>query len=147
MSHPYYHSLSSVKKFGGVVEDYLPIHNFFDESKQYLGDFRHRALRHHAQGIFECEKVFGTTITNTDGKVIPVRLIGEQHVIEDCSRIPTLEDWFKNIKPEAWMNSPRKLSKEIEERDEKAVVTILKGTTEDGTEYIKTIRSIKDENS
>jgi hypothetical protein len=36
---------------------------------------------------------------------VPVRYIGEQHVREDCGgRIPTVEDWFRNIKMEAWMN-------------------------------------------
>jgi hypothetical protein len=28
MSHPYNHALSSVKKWGSKVEDYLPIHNW-----------------------------------------------------------------------------------------------------------------------
>lgn len=26
--------------------------------------------------------------------------------------IPTLEDWFKHIQPQPWMNAPRKLSQE-----------------------------------
>ena len=46
MAHPYHHSLSSVKKWGGAVDDCLPIHNWFDASKQITADFRHRALRH-----------------------------------------------------------------------------------------------------
>lgn len=52
MAHPYHHSLSSVKKWGGSIEDYIYIHNWFDESKKIIADFRHRALRHHAEGIF-----------------------------------------------------------------------------------------------
>ena len=55
MAHPYHHALSSVKKWGGTVEDYLPIHSWFDASKEILADFRHRALRHHAEGIFMAE--------------------------------------------------------------------------------------------
>jgi len=43
--HSYYHALSSVKRFGGKPEDYLPIHEFFDESKSHFADFRHRAAR------------------------------------------------------------------------------------------------------
>jgi hypothetical protein len=114
MANPYHHALSSVKKWGGVVEDYLPIHDWFDASKELHGDFRHRALRHHAQGIFECERVFGHTITTSAGRVIPVRWIGEQHVIEDCGFIPSFSDWVKGIEPQPWMNSPRRLSKELE---------------------------------
>lgn len=52
MAHPYHHALSSVKKWGGTVEDYLAIRGWFDESKKIIADFRHRALRHHAEGIF-----------------------------------------------------------------------------------------------
>jgi hypothetical protein len=52
MAHPYHHSLASVKKWGGEVSDYLPLHDWFDQSKSIAGDFRHRALRHHAEGIF-----------------------------------------------------------------------------------------------
>jgi hypothetical protein len=104
--HPYYHAESSVRKHGGANEDYLPLHNWFDASKEFLGDFRHRALRHHAQGIFEAERVFGTTIRNSDGKEVPVRLLGEQHVREDCGRVPSITDWLKAIKGERWMMSP-----------------------------------------
>ncbi len=81
--HPYHHSLSSVKKHGGQVEDYLAIHSWFDESKAHYADQRHRALRHHSEGIFMAEKLFGVTLTNSDGRVVPVRFIGEQHVQED----------------------------------------------------------------
>ena len=30
MAHPYHHALSSVKKWGGSVEDYLALHEFLD---------------------------------------------------------------------------------------------------------------------
>ena len=51
MPHPFHHSLSSAKKWGGTVADYQRIHDWFDASKQIIADFRHRALRHHAEGI------------------------------------------------------------------------------------------------
>lgn len=70
MAHPLKHAESSARKFGGKAEDYLPIHNWFDESKAFLADFRHRALRHHAEGIFLSERIFGVTITNSEGKRI-----------------------------------------------------------------------------
>jgi hypothetical protein len=71
MAHPYHHSLSSVRKWGGTVEDYLAIHSWFDASKEIIADFRHRALRHHAEGIFMAETIFGPTITLSSGRVIP----------------------------------------------------------------------------
>jgi hypothetical protein len=71
MSHPYYHARSSAKKWGGDPADYQPIHDWFDATKAQLPDLRHRALRHHSEGIYLCEQVFGTTITNYTGD--PVR--------------------------------------------------------------------------
>src|SRR3954470_10664064 len=103
MAHPYHHALRSVKLFGGKAEDYLPIHNWFDESKSILPDFRHRALRHHSEGIFLCEQLFGIVLTNSDGRKVPVRFIGEQHVKEDLIRIPAASDFLRAIKPEKWM--------------------------------------------
>lgn len=105
MTAPLYHAENSARKYGGKAEDYLEIHKWFDATKETFCDFRHRALRHHAQGIFEAERVFGESITNSDGKKIPVRYIGEQHVKEDCGgRIPSVADWFQNIKREPWMS-------------------------------------------
>lgn len=115
MSHPYHHSLSSVKKWGGAVEDYIKIHSWFDESKEMFADFRHRALRHHAEGIFLCEKLFGLTITLSTGRVIPTRWVGEQHVKEDLGRIPSIQDWFSCIHPASWMGKTQKIEAEMED--------------------------------
>ena len=38
---PLDHAKSTVVKFGGTVDDYLHIHNWFDETKQYTGDWTH----------------------------------------------------------------------------------------------------------
>ena len=107
MAHPLKNAQSSARKFGGRAEDYLPIHNWFDESKAFLGDFRHRALRHHAEGIFLAQKLFGVAIVNSDGKQVPVRYVGEQHVREDLGRIPTAQDWLLQIEPQRWMYGQR----------------------------------------
>ena len=80
MAHPLHHAESSARKFGGKPTDYQVIHDWFDASKAHMAFFTHRALRHHTQGIFEAERVFGLTITNSAGRSIPVRWIGEQHV-------------------------------------------------------------------
>lgn len=113
MANPYHHALSSIRKWGGSVDDYLAIHRWFDESKTVMADCRHRALRHHTFGIFECEAKFGSHITNSDGKVIPVRWIGEQHVSEDCGRIPSAQDWLENMRIVPWMNHATKLSVQL----------------------------------
>jgi hypothetical protein len=103
MAHSYHHAVSSARKFGGVPADYQAIHDYLDGSKEIVADFRHRALRHHAEGCFAAEALFGVTITTSAGRQVPVRLIAEQHILEDLGRIPSFADWVRAIKPEAWM--------------------------------------------
>lgn len=104
--NPYHHALSSAEKFGGVGDDYLAIHQFFDASKAHFADFRHRALRHHTEGIFLAERIFGVTIRSSDDREVPTRFIGEQHIKEDLGRIPSLQDWLEQIQPKPWMMKP-----------------------------------------
>lgn len=113
MAHCYYHALSSVRKWGGNVEDYLPLHQWFDQSKAILADPRHRALRHHAEGIFMLETLFGATLVNADGRPVPVRLVGEQHVREDLGSIPSFADWARLITPQAWMLRGHRLDQPV----------------------------------
>lgn len=108
------HAVSSQKKWGGVPEDYLAIHMWFDEPKEHVGDFRQRALRHHTLGIAEmCEK-FGESLTLSTGRVIPTRWVGEQHMVEDFGRIPSVQDWLVHLQPQPWMaRGARKLDAEL----------------------------------
>ena len=105
MAHPWQHAKSSARKFGGVATDYLEIHEWFDETKAWIGHSKHRMFRHHSEGIFECEKKFGIMITNSDNKDVYVRYVGEQHVKEDCNGyIPSAKEWVDNINtPTKWM--------------------------------------------
>jgi hypothetical protein len=105
MTHAVFHAESSVRRFGGAVSDYQAIHDWIDATKETFCDFRHRALRHHSQGVFEAERVFGTMIVNSDGKSVPVRYIAEQHIKEDCGGIvPSVADWLSRIRPHTWMS-------------------------------------------
>lgn len=105
---PYIHATISVRRFGGKPEDYQEIHDFFDWSKIAYAHMKHRAILHNSFGIFLCEKIFGTTITNSDGKEVSVRDVAEQHVIDDLGRIPTVQDWLEGLpmdKP--WMRGEK----------------------------------------
>lgn len=107
MAKPFIHAQSSVKKFGGIIEDYLSIHNFLDSSKAVIPDNRHRALTHNSWFISTVlEKVFGITITNADNKNISVRDIAEQHILEDFGGkfIPSAQDYLQEIEYKEWMN-------------------------------------------
>jgi hypothetical protein len=112
---PYLHAKNSVKSFGGKLEDYLPIHDFLDESKAHFPDMRHRAMLHNSFGIYLCERIFGHTVKNSDGRIVQVRDIAEQHVIEDMGRIPTVQDYLTGMPLYDWLGGPkRKISRTID---------------------------------
>lgn len=99
MAHPIIHSKSSAKKFGGKWEDYIHIHNWFDQTKGWLPHSDHRVFLHHSEGIFLCEQHFGTHFTNSDGKTVYTRYVGEQHVKEDLfNHIPTAKEFLEVLK-------------------------------------------------
>jgi len=102
---PVKHAQSSAGKFGGKWMDYIQIHDWFDETKQYTGDWTHRALRHHSAGVQWCIEKFGHAILNSDAQLVPIKIIAEQHLMEDCGRIPTVSDWLGCLSkfPERWM--------------------------------------------
>ncbi len=96
----YDHSTLSVRKFGGVEEDYLAIHKFLDSSKLFYHHARHRLLLHNTYGIHLCILKFREYITNRSGQVVMVRDIAAEHCKEDLSgRVPTLNDWLGAADP------------------------------------------------
>ena len=107
MAHPFEHAKSSVKKFGGKPEDYIHLHQWLDETKGWIGDSLHRMFRHHSEGIFEMEKIFGVYFENSDGRRVYTRYVGEQHVREDCNNyLPSAKEWIVGIQQEKkpiWM--------------------------------------------
>ena len=126
MATAVYHAQSSVSKWGGTLDDYLRIHNWFDFTKAFHPDFRHRALRHHSLGIQECINEFGDYIVLNTGKHVPVKLIAEQHVIEDCGYIPSVSDWLSNLTPVEWMSKARNLSKLYGDKNERKIAKVVK---------------------
>lgn len=107
----WYHAVSAAHKWGGTPEDYLPIEEFIDSSKQVFGDARHRALYHHTLGVFLCERIFGKTIqvvkkNNTID--VPVRLIAERHIIEDLGWLPSPKDYIDAMPLVTWMSGSKR---------------------------------------
>lgn len=105
---PHVHARISVKTHGGKLEDYMPIHEFLDHSKSSVADVRHRAMLHSAWGIYLVGQVFGELMTNSDGKLVSVRDIAEEHVLQDLGFIPTMQDWLEKMPIEGWMSGTRK---------------------------------------
>ena len=123
MSKPWIHALSSARRFGGEPEDYLEIHNLLDSSKGVIADNRHRALTHNAWFLSVIlERIFGSVITNSEDKVVSVRDVGEQHILEDYQGrfIPSAQDFLEKIPFEIWMDNGRidcpPSAKELEKR-------------------------------
>jgi hypothetical protein len=128
MSHPLVHAKSSARRFGGVAEDFLPIHDLLDSSKAVFPDNRHRALTHNSWFFFIVEKVFGHEIdltcthcddvelltssceyckgTGKHGQAM-TRYVCEQHVLEDFGNkfIPTPSDFLEGMEFQNWMNN------------------------------------------
>jgi hypothetical protein len=105
---PMIHAELSAKRYGGVPEDYLDIHEFLDSSKAAFPTNVHRLLTHNSW--FVCAvlpKVFGHLRTNSDGKRYPIKDVGEWHVLEDYRYqfIPSPQDWLENVVPVDWMNN------------------------------------------
>jgi hypothetical protein len=110
-----HHAKSSALRFGGVPDDYIALHLWFDEPKGHVGNWTQRALRHHTFGIMEAIDHFGPWYTrDSDSKRVSTRLLCEQHLTEDLGFIPSLQDWFQHIDVQPWMASAaRKLSREL----------------------------------
>jgi len=108
---PYLHAKVSAKKYGGVADDYVEIHNFIDSSKATYANVRHRAVLHSSFGIYLAEQVYGVHFTNSAGKEVSTRDIAEEHIIQDLGFIPTVEDWMGNITLQPWMSGIQKKHK------------------------------------
>ena len=114
---PYLHGKISVSKWGGKTEDYQAIHDWLDAPKKSFPDMRHRAILHNSFGIYLCEERFGINITNSDGKLVSVRDIAEQHVIDDMGRIPTLQDYLEGMPFYDWLGGPPRKTRKIKVGD------------------------------
>lgn len=112
MSAPHIHALSSAKRYGGNPEDYMHIHAKMDCSKGYFPDNRHRVLTHTMFWIQEVMiPIFGHTMKNSDNKIVSVKDICEQHILEDFRNkfIPTPQDFIENMEFKEWMQNGRSL--------------------------------------
>lgn len=107
----WHHAVSAARKWGGTPEDYIEIEEFIDSSKKIIGDVRHRAVYHHTEGVFLCQRIFGRIITvnkkNGHGTVdVPVRLVAERHILEDLGWLPSPADYLSriDIRQNDWMS-------------------------------------------
>ena len=106
------HSKSSVKRWGGKVEDYLPIHELLDSPKTTMNNNTSRMLTHNIWFCYHIiPKIFGYNITNSDGRSVDTVDIAMLHVSEDFKHrfVPTAQDYLKHLNVQPWMNNGVKL--------------------------------------
>lgn len=116
---PYIHAESSAKRYGGVPEDYLDIHELMDSTKGAFSNNAHRMITHNSWFVVNIlPKVFGHMRVNSDGKRYSVKDVGEYHILEDFKMrfIPTIQDYLEHLDFQQWMNNggdvPNRLKKE-----------------------------------
>jgi hypothetical protein len=108
MANPLIHSKSSVKRWGGKVEDYLSIHQVIDSPKETMNNNAARMITHN---IWFCYKIipliFGYNITNSDGKSVDTTDIAMLHIAEDFRMkfIPTIQDYLENMTLPSWIHN------------------------------------------
>jgi len=108
MANPLIHSKSSVKRWGGKVEDYLPIHQLIDSPKSCMNNNTARTLTHNTWFAYEIiPKVFGYNIINSEGKSVDSVDIAMLHIAEDFRMkfVPTPQDYLKHLQLQSWMNN------------------------------------------
>lgn len=112
MANPMIHSRSSVKRWGGKVEDYLPIHNLIDSPKATMNNNTSRFLTHNTWFCYTIiPQIFGYNIINSDGRSVDTVDIAMLHCLEDFRMkfVPTPQDFLKHMTVEAWMCNGVKL--------------------------------------
>ena len=108
MANPLIHAKSSMKRWGGSVECYLPIHELLDSPKATMNNNTSRMLTHNIWFCYQIiPKIFGYNITNSDGKSVDTVDIAMLHVAEDFKMrgIPTVQDYLENMVVQPWMNN------------------------------------------
>ncbi len=100
MANPWKHSKSSVKRWGGSVEDYLAIHELIDSPKATMNNNSSRALTHNSWFAYTIiPKIFGYNIVNSSGKSVDTVDIAMLHILEDFRMkfVPTPQDFLKHL--------------------------------------------------
>lgn len=106
--NPMIHAQNSVKRFGGIETDYLPIHEILDDVKATFNDNRARTITHN---IWFCNyiipRIFGHLLKNSEGKSYAPAEVAQWHVLEDFRMkfIPTIQDYLQNMTLQPWMNN------------------------------------------
>jgi hypothetical protein len=138
MANPHIHSKSSMKRWGGKVEDYIAIHELLDSPKTCMNNNTGRMMTHNTWFAYTIiPKIFGYNIINSDGKSVDTVDIAMLHIAEDFRyQIPTPQDFLKHMEVQAWMNNG---VKPIPSQEGKAIVTDLLERLREDRQEVETV--------
>jgi hypothetical protein len=127
----------------------MEIHAFMDSSKGAMADNRHRCLSHNSWFLSTIlERIHFSnsspmlpnstfpTIINSDGKVVSVRDIGEQHILEDYAGkfIPSAQDFLAEMEYKPWMQNGKGVPASFERIEKHKKVRVLEELRNNRTE-------------
>jgi hypothetical protein len=124
---PFIHAQLSVKRFGGIPEDYLDIHELMDSSKAAFPNNGHRVLTHNSWFVVNIlPKVFGHQRKNSDGRTYNVKDVGEYHILEDFKMrfIPSVQDYLEHLDVQDWMNNGSGVPNRLKNKTNKSIKKI-----------------------
>lgn len=92
MAKAVFHAQSSVKRYGGKIEDYLDIHVLMDASKSVIADNRHRMLTHQNWFISQIlPRIFGNYM------VVPTTVEGIQIQADIKEHVEAIAELQQNM--------------------------------------------------
>jgi len=94
------HCKISVRRYGGVEDDYRSIHDFIDSTKVLCAGSRHRIFHTTWAVNLVVVPIFGHTIINSDNAEVDVKDLCERdHLLVDYANkfIPTLNDFMSAV--------------------------------------------------
>lgn len=70
-------------------------------------------MYHHTLGVWLCQEIFGRVLeiprSNSEGTIqVPVRLVAEQHILEDLGWLPSPADYIEAMPIAVWMSGSRR---------------------------------------
>ncbi|HKD77675.1 MAG TPA: hypothetical protein VKB76_19370 [Ktedonobacterales bacterium] len=122
---------ASTSRWGGIWTDYQTIHQFLDWPREQLADGRFRRIFHNTWGVYMATQAFGHAFTRpSDGEILPVQTIAEQHIMLEYDAIPTLESCLEGIRLQRWMcvlAMPASVAAKLSGGDALSMIGDLKG--------------------
>jgi hypothetical protein len=98
------HCLQSCERFGGLPDDYLPLHQFINSARTVLPDEVSRCILHNAWGIDIAVRCIGATFRRSSDHVrLSTREVAESHVLRDLGTIPTMLETLHAVPLAKWM--------------------------------------------